>query len=163
MPNCKKCNSYFPYSTRIEGKRRNLKNRKYCLVCSPFKKHNTSKIHKIKTNGDKLVCLSCDRKYVYSKSGGHTKTNCNACVTKRSKKRLKSKAIKYCGGACKICGYDKCSDALCFHHIDPNNKEFGICGSTLSWDTIKKELNKCVLLCVRCHAEVHAKLISLAQ
>jgi len=76
-----------------------------------------------------------------------------------SRQNLKDKSIEYKGGKCKICGYDKCNRSMDFHHRDPNEKDFGI-GSykVLSWDKIKKELDKCDLLCRNCHGELHEKL-----
>jgi len=58
-----------------------------------------------------------------------------------------------------------------FHHINKDEKDFAIgSGNTKSWSDIKKELDKCVLLCANCHREVHSqsypvrhKLISAAQ
>lgn len=44
MPQCEKCGGYFPFLVEINGKKRNLKNRKYCLVCSPFGLHNTKNL-----------------------------------------------------------------------------------------------------------------------
>ena len=41
---CIKCNKDFPQFITIEGKKKNLQNRKYCLDCSPFGQHNTTKI-----------------------------------------------------------------------------------------------------------------------
>lgn len=35
-------------------------------------------------------------------------------------------SIEYKGGKCSICGYDRCKGALEFHHMDPNEKDFGI-------------------------------------
>ena len=37
---------------------------------------------------------------------------------------MKIQAIKLLGGRCSICGYNKCIDALEFHHENPNEKEF---------------------------------------
>ncbi|MEB3330795.1 MAG: hypothetical protein VKQ33_16355, partial [Candidatus Sericytochromatia bacterium] len=67
------------------------------------------------------------------------------------------KAIEYKGGACERCGYNKCPAAMVFHHPDPNQKDFGISssGKTRSFEKIKSELDKCVLLCMICHAEIH--------
>ena len=78
-------------------------------------------------------------------------------VTRRRKK-LKVMAIEYKGGKCVFCGYNKCNDALEFHHIDPSNKGFSLSvrGLTRSWSKIKKELDKCILVCANCHRELHA-------
>jgi 5-methylcytosine-specific restriction endonuclease McrA len=64
--------------------------------------------------------------------------------------------VEYLGGCCSACGYDKCLNALEFHHINPDEKEFSISkSSSLTLDAIKSELDKCVLLCSNCHREVH--------
>jgi len=83
-------------------------------------------------------------------------------VAKR-RKTLLQKARAYKGGKCMVCGYKKCGRALAFHHVDPNTKSFGISarGITRSWEKVKKELDKCVLLCANCHAEVHDGITQL--
>jgi len=56
-------------------------------------------------------------------------------------------------------GYSKAKSALVFHHLDPMQKDFSISSATgTSWSKIKIELQRCVLLCNRCHAEVHEGL-----
>lgn len=74
---------------------------------------------------------------------------------------MKLKALTYKGGRCQCCNYDRCLSALEFHHTDPNEKDFGISakGYTRSWETVKKELDKCVLVCSNCHREIHEGLI----
>ena len=74
------------------------------------------------------------------------------------RRRLKAKAIEYKGGKCILCGYDRCSAALEFHHLDRTSKSFGLSrkGIIRSWDSIRKELDKCVLICANCHREVEA-------
>ena len=53
-------------------------------------------------------------------------------------------------------------DALQFHHLDPNEKDFAISkAGTWAWHRLVKELDKCVLLCGNCHSEVHAGLTDL--
>lgn len=81
----------------------------------------------------------------------------------KKRKSLKIQAIEYKGGKCEVCGYNKCVEALEFHHKNPDEKEFGISrkGNTRSWEKIKTEIDKCVLLCSNCHREVHAGLIVL--
>lgn len=88
---------------------------------------------------------------------------CWKCVSdavSRRRNKLKQLAIEYKGGSCELCGYDKCVGALTFHHLDPNEKDFGISksGHTRSWARLKVELDKCAMLCANCHAEVHSGL-----
>lgn len=71
--------------------------------------------------------------------------------------------VEYLGGKCIVCGYDRCIKALDFHHRDPEKKGFTLGNSyNMSWERIRRELDKCVLICCRCHREEHAGLISLA-
>ena len=74
-------------------------------------------------------------------------------------------AIEYKGGRCQVCGYDRCAEALEFHPLDPTKKDFGISskGYARSWEKVKKEVDKCFLLCANCHREVHAGLLQLPQ
>lgn len=69
---------------------------------------------------------------------------------------MKLLAVAYKGGKCEICGYNRCVAALDFHHVDPEKKDFNISKVTRSRLTqeVKNELDKCVLLCSRCHREV---------
>ncbi len=73
------------------------------------------------------------------------------------RREVKLQCIEYKGGKCSRCDYDKCPGALTFHHLDPTKKEFGISsnGISRSFKKCKPELDKCILLCVRCHAEIH--------
>ncbi len=74
------------------------------------------------------------------------------------RQRTKLKLIKYSGGKCEICGYSKyCPPAYDFHHKNPQEKEFSISGKTFALDRLKKEVDKCMLLCKNCHAELHDK------
>lgn len=85
-------------------------------------------------------------------------------VTKR-RKVLMAKAIEYKGGKCIVCGYSKSSRALNFHHLDPAEKLFGISarGITRSWNKVQNELDKCVLVCSNCHAEIHDGITQLPR
>lgn len=71
------------------------------------------------------------------------------------RKRVKLRLIEYKGGKCEICGYDKCSTSLHFHHRDSNEKDFSISGKSLSFEKLKNEVDKCVLVCSNCHGEIH--------
>jgi hypothetical protein len=74
-----------------------------------------------------------------------------------TRRKLKLKAIEYKGGKCQSegCNYDRCPAVLQFHHMDPSKKDFQISGMSRDWEIMKKELDKTILLCANCHAEIH--------
>lgn len=71
------------------------------------------------------------------------------------RKRKKKELVEYKGGKCEMCGYNRCINALEFHHKDPNEKDFTISGKSWSFDRLKKEVDKCTLVCSNCHNEIH--------
>ena len=79
------------------------------------------------------------------------------------RKKVRTLAVDYKGGKCERCGYDRCPDALEFHHLDPAKKDFAIYskGYTRSWQKVKVELDKCMIVCANCHRELHSKVSSL--
>jgi len=90
----------------------------------------------------------------YRKSG--RKNELNKLRWKRSQERINNyKLLK----GCAICNYNKCVDALEFHHN--GDKDFcisGAIGHDISHKRIKEEMDKCIILCSNCHRELHAKL-----
>lgn len=87
----------------------------------------------------------------------------NIQAVSRRRRVIKAMAIDYKGGKCQFCGYNRYQGALDLHHIDPKQKEFNIAhrGYCRSWERVKRELDKCVLVCATCHREVEAGIISL--
>lgn len=85
-------------------------------------------------------------------------------VAKRRRK-VKAMAIAYKGGNCQICGYSKFQGALDLHHLNPKDKNFGIAdkGYTRSWESVKAELDKCILVCANCHREIEAGIAQLPE
>ncbi|OGC91777.1 hypothetical protein A3D85_02130 [Candidatus Amesbacteria bacterium RIFCSPHIGHO2_02_FULL_47_9] len=83
-------------------------------------------------------------------------------VAKRRRK-VKEMAIEYKGGKCQICGYSKCVRALELHHVGKKSFGIGDKGYTRSWEKIKDEISKCILLCANCHREVQSGLAVVAQ
>jgi DNA invertase Pin-like site-specific DNA recombinase len=71
------------------------------------------------------------------------------------RKRVKSKLVEYKGGCCEKCGYNKSEQALQFHHINPDEKDFTISGKSYSFERMKKEVDKCIMVCANCHIEIH--------
>lgn len=160
MPICKNCDIKFPNRIKINNKIKNISKRKYCLKCSPFGLHNTKRLEKVKKSNKSIICFQCKRKYVYIRGSGHRKTICNSCVSLNNRNKIKKKAIKYKGNKCYTCGYSKCIDALCFHHLDPKKKDFNISGNyNRAWKILELELDKCILLCMNCHIELHCEKI----
>lgn len=92
----------------------------------------------------------------------NAKYQCKACWNKRSvesgRNKIQSIKKEY-GGKCVRCGYDKCIDALEFHHIDPTQKEFSLGQRRgLNIEALRAELEKCILVCSNCHVEIHYEL-----
>lgn len=80
-------------------------------------------------------------------------------AVRKRRKQIRIKSVEYKGGRCEVCGYNRCIEALEFHHKNSSGKDFSISekGYTRSWVKVKEELDKCVLLCANCHREFHAK------
>lgn len=74
------------------------------------------------------------------------------------RQKAKLKLVESKGGKCERCGYDKCVDAFEFHHKDKNEKDFTISGKSWSFERLKKEADKCILVCSNCHREIHYEL-----
>ena len=160
MPICKKCGKEFPNHIVIDGISHNLQHRKYCLECSPLGDHNTRQLERPR-HEPLHVCEMCGKEYNYY-PGRHQSTHyCPSCSTAYRRKKRKEFAIKYKGGKCQCCGYDKCTDALEFHHRDPSQKSFGIANAqTCSMEKLIAELDKCDLLCANCHRELHHEMLN---
>lgn len=84
---------------------------------------------------------------------------CRVCHNKQCVDRIrqnKQQAVNYKGGKCEKCGYNACLGSLGFHHLDPTQKDPQWRSiSRLILSKLKKELDKCQLLCHNCHGEVH--------
>ena len=114
---------------------------------------------------NKKTCQKCGDLFI-PKRYGHNRRYCFKCVPDTAyengaslRKRVKEWALEYKGEKCEKCGYNKCSEALEFHHLDPNEKDFSLSDRDLKldWVLIKQELDKCILLCANCHRETHAQ------
>jgi hypothetical protein len=98
---------------------------------------------------------------VYVRYGERDHFRCLTCRRQRviaRRRKVKQILVEEAGGACVLCGYDRCQGALHFHHRDPATKEFALAlnGVARSLARSRVEAAKCVLLCANCHAEVEA-------
>lgn len=112
------------------------------------------------------VCSKHGLTQHYVDSSGRARCmKCRVNAVQKRRDKIKQIAIEYKGGKCSICGYDNCIGALEFHHLNPKQKDFGIGskGYTRGIETVKKELDKCILVCANCHREIHAGLIKLDE
>lgn len=106
-------------------------------------------------------CTKCHNHYpkefFYKKTKTTTRAECKFCwneITKQNQLKIKKQMIEYKGGKCQKCGYNTCIGALEFHHKEKETKEYEPAKAT-SFNQIKKELDKCILLCANCHRETH--------
>ena len=86
-------------------------------------------------------------------------------MTPTERRRVyKQNIIDVMGGACVCCGYNRCNRALQLHHLNPEDKNFGISDkSYFAWNKLETELKKCILVCSNCHMEIEDNLIEVAQ
>ncbi len=111
-----------------------------------------------KTYDDIVAQLGCAKSTVSYYCGVDQKGK----TVRRRKRWARANITKFkleFGGKCCKCGYDRCFDALDFHHNDPKNKKDKVLYllRNFSWDAAYKEAKKCILVCCRCHREIHSK------
>lgn len=125
-------------------------NRKVCYICKEEKDISLFYIRKKKEGlRPSSYCKKCQA---------------NKTCSTQKRRDTKQKLIDYKGGKCEECGYNKCSAALEFHHINPDEKDFSISQvdtrSNSHFEKLKKEVDKCRLLCANCHREAHSGIIN---
>lgn len=161
---CKNCKKVFPLDIFIDGKWRNLRNRKVCFDCNPFKSGKKWNSLFYDKENKTRACWCCQEIKPFSdfykdkrrKDG--INSLCKKCHNQMTVKRgqeIKQRAIDYKGGKCIHCGYRQCNAALHFHHREDETKELKISGNIKNWEKLKVELDKCDLVCSNCHAEIH--------
>ena len=127
---------------------------------------------------DERACKKCGSvnkisDYPVSKNIGEKKYFrhiCKKCFNKTKnlrRQKVRQQVIEYKSKlACEACGYSKDTHenftvtALDFHHNN-NNKDFSIGDGSnhgKSFANIKKEMDKCQVLCCRCHKQMHKEL-----
>ena len=119
--------------------------------------------------GSERTCPKCKlilpSENFYKRRGiEHSSVYCKICTGEQTLSRmqkLKRTMVDYKGGSCVICGYNTYMGALEFHHLDPKQKDFNLAHMKKYTfdDKVKKELDKCILVCSNCHRELHAKMV----
>lgn len=136
---CKQCWIEYrkKYNSNPENRKKNIKR---------CKEYDTNNKEKIRRRYKKYLQKEDVKKRIREKN-------------KKWRLEQKQKCVDYKGGKCYICGYKECLAALDFHHINPlekNKSGTGAIKDGCCFDKNKEELDKCVLLCVRCHREIHS-------
>ena len=114
----------------------------------------------------RLYCPKHGRTTFYKRpDSGFRCARCNTEAVAARRRKVKSILVEEAGGACAICGYDRYSGALHFHHLVPGDKVFALSrnGVTRSLDKARLEAGKCLLLCANCHSEVEGGFISVPE
>ncbi len=160
MPVCNLCGELFPKQIWIDGKRRHLNKRKYCLKCSPFGQRNSRKLQRpLSAYTEEKMCCRCnvwkprDDFYI----GRSWCKGCYIDYVREQNTLRKGRAVQVLGGKCLDCGWVGPLCTFDFHHRDPAEKEFiWSAVRRRKWEVIEAEINKCDLLCVNCHRTRHA-------
>lgn len=78
---------------------------------------------------------------------------------------IKNKAVLLKGDKCQICGQTYPNGVYDFHHLDPSQKDFNIGNksSTIKMEIVKKEIEKCILVCANCHRMIHSGDIQINE
>lgn len=159
---CKQCKEIIPARLHLDNKIHILVRRKYCLKCHPFGTYNNRTPVDEGGNKPVLTCPICSKTYVLGKPKGGTTKMCSSCRTRTNIANMRTSYKKVAGEKCMKCGYNKCTQALQFHHIKPEDKSFIISYAySRSKAKVINEINKCILICANCHAELHASLWSI--
>lgn len=107
-----------------------------------------------------IIVATCERHGETEHAMYSGTLKCKKCMVEydyQKRHKIKAKLVEYKGGKCEICGYDKCLNALDFHHKNPENKEFALntANYNKSFEKLKNEVDKCILICANCHRELH--------
>ena len=111
------------------------KNKKKCTICAEY--------FSIKAFSERSTCKTC-----YADKRSRRKIKVREIISS-IKKEMK----------CEKCGFDD-PRALHFHHKSPKDKKnevSALASSGYSLEAIKKEINKCIVLCANCHSIKHQK------
>ena len=114
--------------------------KKHCNKCNQTKDENEFHIRNdTKRKNHRSWCKTCHSLYSLN----------------RQRERQKQIKLEF-GGKCQLCGYNKCLDALEFHHRIPKTKKYELSNMwTYNIENIRKEAQKCDLICANCHREKH--------
>lgn len=134
---------------------------KTCVKCNQTKDLTFFARNKAKKDGLQSYCKDCNiqtQKERYKNNKAYYKDKAKVRTLRLAKKFSEYKKSLYC----KFCK-ESTSCCLDFHHIDKDTKveTISYLSKHGSFDSLTKELEKCVVLCANCHRKLHAGLIDI--
>jgi transposase-like protein len=117
--------------------------------------------------GPRFATFRCRRhgetQFVLEGRGYYRCKRCRSGAVSRRRRTVKRQLVAEAGGACAVCGYSRWPGALQFHHVESKAKKFHLAqgGYSRSIARSRAEMEKCVLLCANCHAEVEGGFATL--
>ena len=175
MPCCRLCTRPFPNWVTIDGSRRNLSNRKYCLDCSPFGLHNT---RQFEPGAPRAVrpgpwadllepkrCAHCGKDkpakdFSLRPDGRRTFSWCRVCNNEHRRARFRADRFAalhhYSHGemACGCCG-ERVVEFLSLDHVNDDGathrRELGVTGGGQFYGWLRKTGYTYEGLVVACH------------
>lgn len=129
----------------------------------------TSEMRRRTADKPNRIVLTCPRhgetNFQRRSEGGYRCLKCRSESVAQRRRRVKQILVEEAGGACWMCGYERCIAALEFHHLNRAEKRFSLSerGVARSLARARAEASKCALLCANCHAEVEAGFVALAH
>lgn len=134
---------------------------KVCTRCCTEK--DKTEFFKTRRSKDGLqpACKSC-MNLSYKASRGKKKEHYNKVAKARMRRTVDFVAAFKENATCMFCSEDDAS-CLDFHHTDPTTKDGDVSDMMyfMSQSSIKREMDKCVVLCSNCHRKLHAGKIAL--
>lgn len=128
---------------------------KICTKCLQTKEIEDFPKDKRGKGGIHARCKNCKNAYYREYLTGNVK---HIERVNKQNRKYKNNIKQYkIDKGCSICGYNKCSTSLHFHHRNPNEKFKGIGNLTKGWVNpaiLKDEMDKCDVVCANCHGEI---------
>ena len=118
------------------------------------------------------TCQYCGKNFQYYRDTSVIRKSCYDCIPQGQgndasliRRLIKKKAVEYKGNQCYCCHKSYPFVVYDFHHLNPKEKDFGLGDktSTVKWDKVQAEIDKCILVCANCHRQIHSGDIIIDQ
>lgn len=117
-------------------------------------------------------CQYCEKEFQYYRDTSTIRKSCYECIPEGEgnnaaliRRLIKKKAVKYKGNKCYCCNQQYPLVVYDFHHLNPSQKDFSLGDktSTVKWEKVQIEIDKCILVFANCHRQIHNGDIILDQ